>query len=109
MSVVEREPVTTIPEVERGAAWLDENVPGWWEWIQVERLDLRQCDLCICGQLLATLELDQEISHFLGMMEPSYGFDADDGAARTQESWLASYRDRQLAWEEEILRRRGAT
>jgi hypothetical protein len=37
--------------VERGAALLDERRPGWWDEVDVGSLDLRQCDLCILGQL----------------------------------------------------------
>ena len=37
--------------VTRGAVWLDEKEPGWWERIDLERLDMDSLTDCIIGQL----------------------------------------------------------
>jgi hypothetical protein len=37
--------------VERGAALLDERRPGWWDEVDVGRLSIRDCDLCVLAQL----------------------------------------------------------
>ena len=41
-------------EVKRGIAWLDANIPGWLDKIDLERLDLRVCDRCVVGQVLGS-------------------------------------------------------
>lgn len=43
------EPIET--RVNRGAALLDEKVPGWWERIDLEQLQLSSCIRCVLGQL----------------------------------------------------------
>jgi hypothetical protein len=37
-------------EIERGAAWLDENEPGWERRIDVGKLRLQDCSVCVLGQ-----------------------------------------------------------
>jgi hypothetical protein len=37
--------------VERGAALLDERRPGWWDEVDVGRLDFDSCEECVLGQL----------------------------------------------------------
>lgn len=37
--------------VELGAAWLDENRPGWLDRIDLDTLSVEHCDLCILGQI----------------------------------------------------------
>jgi hypothetical protein len=37
--------------VERGAALLDERLPGWYEKIDLDKLDLASCENCVLGQL----------------------------------------------------------
>jgi len=34
-----------------GARWLDEKHPGWWEWIDLERLDMCSDSSCIAAQV----------------------------------------------------------
>jgi hypothetical protein len=41
-----------IKEVAAGAAWLDENFPGWEREIDLGTLDMNDCQACICGQSL---------------------------------------------------------
>lgn len=38
-------------QIARGAAWLDENTPGWRQCIDLARLSLASLDDCIVGQL----------------------------------------------------------
>lgn len=42
-------------EVAAGAAWLDENFPGWEREIDLGTLNLEDCQQCICGQSLREL------------------------------------------------------
>ena len=37
--------------VARGAALLDEKLPGWWQRVDLDRLDLSKCTDCVLGQL----------------------------------------------------------
>ena len=44
--------MTTITDrVREGMTWLDINVPGWCDRIDVERLDISHCRRCMLGQL----------------------------------------------------------
>ncbi len=36
---------------ERAAAWLDVRYPGWHEKIDLDTLDLNDCELCVGGQM----------------------------------------------------------
>lgn len=40
-----------VRRVEAGAAWLDENKPGWVDQIDLDRLDMYERPDCILGQL----------------------------------------------------------
>lgn len=35
----------------RGAAWLDQEKPGWAKQIQTERLDISEASCCVIGQI----------------------------------------------------------
>lgn len=37
--------------VARGAVWLDEHYPQWWERIEISTLDVSSCHLCVLGQV----------------------------------------------------------
>jgi hypothetical protein len=39
--------------VARGAALLDSEIPGWWQLIDVDSLDINDCYACVIGQLFA--------------------------------------------------------
>ena len=44
--------MSTIAErVTKGAAFLDEHKPGWWQQIDLGRLDLEDCTDCVLGQI----------------------------------------------------------
>jgi len=67
----------TIPRIERGAALLDDKVPGWQDKIDLATLDMSNCANCVVGQVygdydLGLAELDGEAQR-----QPSrYGFAA---------------------------------
>lgn len=39
-----------IPRAEKGAEWLDKVVPGWFNRINVQQLDMNSCTSCVLGQ-----------------------------------------------------------
>lgn len=39
--------------VAKGARWLDENYPTWWQVIDVSRLSVASCTRCVLGQVFA--------------------------------------------------------
>lgn len=43
--------IELYPYVQKGAAWLDEYMPGWAKKIAPKELDLSSGEYCICGQL----------------------------------------------------------
>lgn len=49
-------------KVQRGIEFLDENEPGWRQWIEIESLNLGDCEACILGQLFGTFDLG--IGHY---------------------------------------------
>jgi hypothetical protein len=63
--------------VERGAALLDERRPGWWDEVDLSKLDLNSCCRCVLGQLWG--------HYWRGAAElfgcPFYNADAAAGAA----------------------------
>jgi hypothetical protein len=34
-----------------GVRWLDEKYPGWWDWIDLERLDMWSSSCCVAAQI----------------------------------------------------------
>lgn len=63
----------TIPErVAAGAAYLDRVMPGWWQRIDLERLDLSSTCNCVLGQ---------EFGHFAAAPEDAY-LNAGDAYAK---------------------------
>lgn len=82
MTVIERERVRVSPQVERGAALLDEVRPGWDRNVDITKLNLNYCHLCVIGQLYGVdwRGYDQA-AHDLGLSswddEVRHGFRAD--------------------------------
>jgi hypothetical protein len=72
---------TVAERVARGAALLDEKVPGWAERIDLAELDLSSCWRCVLGQLATSTEPDLEDGWILGRdlgldgFDGRYGFD----------------------------------
>ena len=70
--------------VERGAALLDQHIPGWAQFIDVSKLDLERSDSCVLGQLYSgEYEMGEAVifgrdrSRFRANLSASwYGFDS---------------------------------
>jgi hypothetical protein len=69
---------TLAERVERGAALLDERRPGWWDEVDVGRLDIDHCQLCVLGQLWG--EYDDGRNEMLTNQRDAvlHGFDTTD-------------------------------
>lgn len=61
-------------EVTAGAAWLDENFPGWERKIDLGSLDLRSCSECMCGQNLRDLARELGMLSGYDYVSRWYGF-----------------------------------
>jgi hypothetical protein len=65
---------------ERGAKWMDEKMPGWHNWIDLERLNVRsECD-CILGQSGGFERLAMQWFLRSPIDISSHGFTAPNGA-----------------------------
>ncbi len=102
--------MSTIAErVARGAALLDEKMPGWAEHIDLDVLSLASSCRCVLGQLHPNLEAPDDayldgLSH-LGVSttdDSGYGFDTSDEDDGVYERLTA-------AWRELIESRRAVT
>ena len=47
-------PTEAAERVLRGAAWLDENHPGWENNLDLSKLEMSQCDWCVLGQAVGS-------------------------------------------------------
>lgn len=45
-----------MPRVEKGAAWLDVNRPGWFDAINCDELNIESCSRCVLGQLFGSFD-----------------------------------------------------
>ena len=78
--------MTAVAEsVARGAALLDEKLPGWDERIDLADLQLASCYRCVLGQLFARSPIPAGTCSpyglgiwVLGIRGSRYGFDGDD-------------------------------
>ncbi len=59
--------------VAAGAQWLDDNVPGWVDLIDLDRLDLRSTCRCVLGQLFDDYDFAPRDARWYS---GDYGFDA---------------------------------
>lgn len=103
--------------VAAGAAWLDEVDPGWWELVELDRLDLASCDDCVLGQWAAANLPERTygegyfgspdygyaaVALGLGIFQgKEYGFSVGHGPGRP----LVSFPELTEAWVDEILHR----
>jgi hypothetical protein len=68
--------VSTVAErVARGAALLDETVPGWDQRIDLDLLDVDCCERCILGQLFASQATAWPVSRGFGAGTVALGID----------------------------------
>ena len=100
---------TMTERVAAGAAWLDENQPGWWQRIDLATLDLASSCRCILGQLAPPEILNDHryptwpaiLDHFtLTDADVRLGFNvAPDGSswARLTREWAGLIERRQSA------------
>lgn len=92
---------TYAARVKRGARLLDEKVPGWAGKVNVERLDMTDCESCVVGQVFG------EFMEGVEEIKPDY---------KTWEAWvtrrgywadtLTKYPRLDALWRAEIERRR---
>lgn len=66
-----------MPLVQKGAAWLDEQKPGWVSVIDTARLDLSNCKACALGQCFGNYY--ETVAHHRGT--GSFGRDEDGNNA----------------------------
>jgi len=94
-------------EVTKGAAWLDQNAPGWYDKADINTLDMSVCDTCILGAVFGakssfTLNADMTFA-------VEHGFSL--WLAHNQDNRKENERKYRLlaaTWIREILRRRAA-
>lgn len=60
--------MTLQDNVARGAAWLDTEVPGWAERIDLSTLDLRSSSRCVAGQLFGNPDNPNPFQHGYAVM-----------------------------------------
>jgi hypothetical protein len=105
-------PDTIAARVARGAALLDEKLPGWADRIDLDRLDLASPCRCVLGQLWLDKPLGDHEDPFdaamgdldLGFSEPSrFGFDRYGHSNDTE------YMRLDAAWRELIESRRAGS
>jgi hypothetical protein len=93
---------TIEARVRRGAALLDERVPGWMERINLERLRLEDCRACVLGQLyggfgagLRALDLHWPDPETLGFCKA--GRPTDSNYLRLTAAWRALISERRAS------------
>src|SRR5262245_55454491 len=80
----------------RGAAWLDQNLPGWFLRVNPQQLDIEFCNTCVIGQLHGD---------YNDWKEPKKDFAVKHGffvRHRATKNWAKQT----AAWREEIAARR---
>lgn len=105
-------PEAARQRVARGAAYLDEVDPGWWQRLDATVLELSHGQSCVLGQLHGGFEHGLSRASILNMgsaprasLSPvALGFLCVQGVAAT---WQArDYALLNAAWQDEIIRRR---
>jgi hypothetical protein len=111
-----------LERVERGATWLDTLCPGWANGINLQELDLRSPKVCVLGQtdrcILGPREGDDDwttegywrvMRHFgasnAWSAKNGFAIDPDEIFDRDQQG--IAYEMLQIAWIEQIKKRRG--
>lgn len=108
MSIAEVYVRTGIEErAARGAALLDEMCPGWADRVDLDILDMNDCDDCIVGQVfedyregLEDLGFDLERDD-----EYDFGFDLDDEAYKPSLTRAEAWHALAVAWRAEVRAR----
>lgn len=94
----------------RGAALLDEKMPGWHKRINTEALDIGVCAQCTLGQLCGDYNLGVLMLGYNSILDPElnkHGFTLEPGLYDI-EGRIQQWKDLTEAWVELINRRRAA-
>ena len=87
---------TITERVERGAALLDEKMPGWWQRVDLGRLDIESGCNCVIGQLGSYPETSEGFGLLSSLDDFTHGFDGGEPD---------DYRALTKAWRDLILAR----
>lgn len=123
------EPNEAADHVNRGAALLDEHVPGWYDKIDIEQLEMSECANCVLGQVFADQVPEKELSQIdyglwgyeigleqLGLTDDEeddnsdvrHGFDRFRGTETWDEDYMKDYDLLKQYWVEAVESRRVA-
>jgi hypothetical protein len=87
---------TIADRVEHGAALLDAKRPGWWQQIDLGRLNIESpCD-CVIGQLGSYPETTRSLGLHISLDDWLHGFEGDEYAELT-DAWRDLIQQRRLA------------
>lgn len=87
--------LSAAKRVERGAAFLDERMPEWREFVSLQQLNLDSCESCVLGQLGGG-------SYIAGMKRFGIKNDKDQLRYGFEIYEDESYQDLQKEWEKYI-------
>ena len=81
--------MTPEERAEKGAALLDERLPGWRTQIDVDGLELRWCSACVLGQLFGDYDRGVAALGLTKQEEREYGFwvPRESWYTRLTEAW----------------------
>ena len=86
--------------VQRGIAYLNDNVPGWFNRIDLDILDLNSCSKCIKGQLdLPDSTFNTSLGFYIGWHQEDYPMDEseiDENVFLLQNLWRTEIENRLL-------------
>lgn len=101
----------TMLAVKKGATWLDNYHPGWAKKINIDELDMNNCNQCIIGQAVCNyFDLYTKDTHAgwdyqaIEDWAIDYGFQAPDG---TDESQYQKFSNLETVWSDEVRKRLG--
>lgn len=98
--------MTAVAErVAKGAAFLDERTPGWWQRIDLSSLDMDDADQCVFGQVCGPYhESAIEIFGNNWGAPAAHGFNAE-GGERTYAEWAFEIAELDAEWRRAIAAR----
>lgn len=74
--------------VAQGAVWLDENHPGWASRLDLTKLEMSKCSVCVIGQ--AVVEMTDKVFGFYDVVEEAAADDPNYGE-HMGDSWSADH------------------
>lgn len=96
---------TATQAAAKGAALLDEEIPGWADRIDLPTLDLGSCTRCVLGQLFSSGRSGWEAPYALGLHHLSLSVREAVGHGFTTNSAEVTWPQLGEAWADEVLRR----